>query len=126
LKWFRRLHENAATLLERDDHAFVACDYKIIPTDEGSGSTGRWTAEALLSESREAYHRFTAQGRTYAVLDELAVAVVGSPGRQIVRADAIVSQETPRQSGGGLAKLAVTLIAAVSRAHRARSRGVGR
>jgi hypothetical protein len=57
------------------------------------------------------------------VLDELAVAVVGSPGR-LAAADPIARPETPREPGKGLAKWAATLIVAGSWGQRARFQGV--
>jgi hypothetical protein len=58
-----------------------------------------------------------------AVLDELAAAVVGSPGRRAVPADPIARPETPQEAGKSLAKWAATLIVAGSWGHRARFRG---
>jgi hypothetical protein len=57
-----------------------------------------------------------------ALLDELAAAAVGSPGRLAVPADAIARPETPPEPGNGLAKWAATLIVAGSWGHRARFR----
>jgi hypothetical protein len=58
--------------------------------------------------------------------DELAVVAVGWTAPSVVPADPIVVQERPRESAGGLAKLAATLIVAGSRGYRAHSRGVTR
>jgi hypothetical protein len=59
-----------------------------------------------------------------AVLDELAAAAVGRPGRPIIPADPIARPETPPEPGKGLAKLAATLIVAGSWGHLGRFRGV--
>jgi hypothetical protein len=59
-----------------------------------------------------------------AMLDELAAAVLGSPGRLAVPADPIARPETHQEPGKGLAKWAATLIVAGSWGHRTRSRGV--
>jgi hypothetical protein len=59
-----------------------------------------------------------------AVLDELAAAAIGLPGRMAVPADPFIRQERPREPGKGLAKWAATLIVAGSWGHRGRSRGV--
>jgi hypothetical protein len=61
-----------------------------------------------------------------AVLDELAAAVVGSPGRLAVPTDPIARPETRPEPAQGLAKLAATLIVAGSWGHRARFRGATR
>jgi hypothetical protein len=58
------------------------------------------------------------------LLDELAAAVVGPPGRPVVPADPIARPETSQQPGNVLAKLAATLIVAGSWGHSARFRGV--
>jgi streptogramin lyase len=57
------------------------------------------------------------------VLDELAAAVVASPGRLAISADGIVRHETPRGSVGSLVKLAATVVVAGCWGHRARFRG---
>jgi hypothetical protein len=59
-----------------------------------------------------------------AMLDELAAAAVGSPGRRAVPADPIARPETPQEPGAGRETLAATLIGAGSWVHRARFRGV--
>jgi hypothetical protein len=59
-----------------------------------------------------------------AALDELAAAVVGSPGRPAVPADPIARPETPPEPGKGLANWAATLVVAGSWGHRARFRVV--
>jgi hypothetical protein len=61
--------------------------------------------------------------RSDAALDELAAETIGWPGRPMVLADPIVEHETPRESGGGVAKLAATLIVAGSWCYGARFRG---
>jgi hypothetical protein len=59
-----------------------------------------------------------------AVLDELAAAAVGWPGRPIIPADPIVVRESPRELAGGLEKLAATLVVAGSWGQCVRFRGV--
>jgi hypothetical protein len=61
-----------------------------------------------------------------AMLDDLAAAVVGWPGRPAVPADPIARPEASREPAEGLARLAATLIVAGSWSHRARFRGATR
>jgi exodeoxyribonuclease-3 len=68
LKWFRRLNDYAAALLERGGQIILAGDYNVIPTEQDAYKPERWVDDALfLPESREAYRELVAQGWTDAL-----------------------------------------------------------
>jgi exodeoxyribonuclease III len=68
LRWFDRLIEHAAGLLEADCPVVLAGDYNVIPTDADVYKPERWADDALMQpEPRAAYRRLLAQGWTDAV-----------------------------------------------------------
>jgi exodeoxyribonuclease-3 len=68
LRWFERLIEHAAGLLEADCPVVLAGDYNVIPTDADVYKPERWADDALMQpESRAAYRRLLAQGWTDAI-----------------------------------------------------------
>jgi exodeoxyribonuclease III len=68
LRWFDRLIEHAAGLLEADCPVVLAGDYNVIPTDSDVYKPERWADDALMQpEPRAAYRRLLAQGWTDAI-----------------------------------------------------------
>jgi exodeoxyribonuclease III len=68
LRWFRRLNDYAAALLERGGPVVLAGDYNVIPTERDAARPERWVDDALfLPETREAYRDLLAQGWTDAL-----------------------------------------------------------
>jgi exodeoxyribonuclease III len=68
LRWFDRLIEHAAGLLEADCPVVLAGDYNVIPTDADVYKPERWADDALMQpEPRAAYRRLLAQGWTDAI-----------------------------------------------------------
>jgi exodeoxyribonuclease-3 len=68
LRWFQRLSEHAASLLELDIPVILAGDYNVMPTDLDVYAPDRWRDDALFRpEVRAAYHDLVAQGWTDAL-----------------------------------------------------------
>ena len=68
LRWFQRLSEHAASLLELDIPVILAGDYNVMPTDMDVYAPDRWRDDALFRpEVRAAYHDLVAQGWTDAL-----------------------------------------------------------
>jgi exodeoxyribonuclease-3 len=68
LRWFERLIEHAAGLLEANCPVVLAGDYNVIPTDADVYKPERWAEDALMQpEPREAYRRLLGQGWTDAI-----------------------------------------------------------
>lgn len=68
LKWFRRMNDHAAALLEGGGSVVLAGDYNVIPTEQDADKPERWVDDALFfPESREAYRELLAQGWTDAL-----------------------------------------------------------
>lgn len=65
LRWFQRLSEHAASLLELDIPVILAGDYNVMPTDLDVYAPERWRDDALFRpEVRAAHHDLVAQGWT--------------------------------------------------------------
>jgi exodeoxyribonuclease-3 len=63
LRWFERLIEYAATLLESDFPVLLAGDFNVIPTDFDVYKPERWRDDALFApEVKAAYSRLLEQG----------------------------------------------------------------
>jgi exodeoxyribonuclease-3 len=68
LRWFRRLNEYAATLLEGGGPVVLAGDYNVIRSEQDAARPERWVDDALfLPETREAYRDLLARGWTDAL-----------------------------------------------------------
>ena len=68
LKWFERLIERAATLVDAHEPVLMAGDYNVIPTDEDIYNTRGWQHDALLQpETRACWRRLLEQGWTDAL-----------------------------------------------------------
>jgi exodeoxyribonuclease-3 len=68
LRWFKRLQEYAAELLELDIPAVLVGDYNVMPTDLDVYKPERWRDDALFRpEVRQAYADLVAQGWTDAI-----------------------------------------------------------
>ncbi|NML07984.1 exodeoxyribonuclease III [Sphingomonas sp. G-3-2-10] len=68
LKWFERLIEHAAGLLESGLPVMLAGDFNIMPTERDVYKPERWLDDALFApEVRDAFFRLTAQGWTDAL-----------------------------------------------------------
>ena len=68
LRWFERLIEHAAGLLEANCPVVLAGDYNVIPTDADVYKPERWADDALMQpEPRGAYRRLLGQGWTDAI-----------------------------------------------------------
>jgi exodeoxyribonuclease-3 len=68
LRWFQRLSEHAASLLELDIPVILAGDYNVMPTDLDVYAPERWRDDALFRpEVRAAYYDLIAQGWTDAL-----------------------------------------------------------
>ena len=68
LRWFRRLQNYAAELLELEVPVVLAGDYNVMPTDLDVYKPERWKDDALFRiEVREAFHELVAQGWTDAI-----------------------------------------------------------
>jgi exodeoxyribonuclease-3 len=63
LRWFDRLMQHAAQLLESEAPVVLAGDYNVMPTDLDVYAPERWVDDALFRpEVREAYRQLVAQG----------------------------------------------------------------
>ncbi|QSY97806.1 exodeoxyribonuclease III (plasmid) [Rhizobium bangladeshense] len=68
LRWFKRLHDYAAELLELEVPVVLAGDYNVMPTEIDVYKPERWTNDALFrTEVREAYRKLVDQGWTDAL-----------------------------------------------------------
>lgn len=68
LRWFRRLHDYAAELLELEVPVVLVGDYNVMPTELDVYKPERWKDDALFrAEVREAYHNLINQGWTDAL-----------------------------------------------------------
>ena len=68
LRWFERLTERAATLLEFNIPVILAGDYNVMPTQLDVYKPERWIDDALFRpEIREAFQKLVAQGWTDAI-----------------------------------------------------------
>lgn len=68
LKWFDRLHQYAAELVELDVPVVLVGDYNVMPTDLDVYKPERWRDDALFRpEVRKAYADLVAQGWTDAI-----------------------------------------------------------
>lgn len=68
LRWFERLHEHLAALIDLDAPVVVAGDYNVMPTDLDVYAPERWRDDALFApEVKAAYGRLLDQGWTDAV-----------------------------------------------------------
>jgi exodeoxyribonuclease-3 len=65
LRWFERLRQRAAELVERATPVVLAGDYNVMPTDIDVYKPERWVDDALFRpETRAAYHELVKQGWT--------------------------------------------------------------
>src|SRR5215217_7758118 len=65
LRWFERLIEHAAKLIDSGAQAVLAGDFNVMPTELDVYKPERWVNDALFRpETREAFHRLVAQGWT--------------------------------------------------------------
>jgi exodeoxyribonuclease-3 len=63
LRWFDRLHEHLASLIDLDAPVVIAGDYNVMPTPLDVYKPQRWLDDALFApEVREAYARLLGQG----------------------------------------------------------------
>jgi len=68
LRWFKRLQDYAAELLELEVPVILAGDYNVMPTELDVYKPERWTDDALYRiEVREAYKKLVDQGWTDAL-----------------------------------------------------------
>lgn len=68
LRWFDRLHEHLASLVDLDAPVVVAGDYNVMPNDLDVYAPDRWRDDALFApEVRAAYQRILDQGWTDAL-----------------------------------------------------------
>ncbi|MEI4482629.1 MULTISPECIES: exodeoxyribonuclease III [unclassified Phyllobacterium] len=68
LRWFRRLHDYAAELLELEVPVVLVGDYNVMPTELDVYKPERWKDDALFrKEVREAYQNLINQGWTDAL-----------------------------------------------------------
>lgn len=68
LRWFRRLHDYAAELLELEVPVVLVGDYNVMPTELDVYKPERWTEDALFRvEVREAFRDLVALGWTDAL-----------------------------------------------------------
>lgn len=68
LRWFERLHAHAAELLASRKPVILAGDYNVMPTELDVYKPESWVRDALFRpETRDAFHRLTAQGWTDAL-----------------------------------------------------------
>lgn len=68
LRWFKRLHDYAAELLELEVPVVLAGDYNVMPTEIDVYKPERWMNDALFRvEVREAYRDLVNQGWTDAL-----------------------------------------------------------
>ena len=68
LRWFDRLHEHLATLIDLDAPVIVCGDYNVMPTDMDVYAPERWRDDALFApEVKAAYQRLLDQGWTDAI-----------------------------------------------------------
>lgn len=68
LKWFERLTERAAKLLEFKTPVILLGDFNVMPTELDVYKPERWVKDALFRpETREAFHKLMAQGWTDAI-----------------------------------------------------------
>lgn len=65
LKWFERLIEHAAALIDSGHPVVLAGDFNVMPTELDVYKPERWLTDALFRpETRAAFHRLVAQGWT--------------------------------------------------------------
>ncbi len=63
LRWFRRLQDHAAEMLDLDVPALLVGDFNVMPTERDVYKPERWVDDALFRpEIRQAYAELTAQG----------------------------------------------------------------
>lgn len=63
LKWFERLIEHAATLVDSSQPVILAGDFNVVPTDFDIYNPRSWRKDALLQpESRDCWQRLLEQG----------------------------------------------------------------
>lgn len=68
LKWFDRLTQRAAKLLEFKTPVILLGDFNVMPTELDVYKPERWVKDALFRpETREAFHKLVAQGWTDAI-----------------------------------------------------------
>lgn len=68
LKWFARLQQQAAMLLQKQLPAILIGDFNVMPTDLDVYKPERWVDDALFRpETRAAFHELVAQGWTDAI-----------------------------------------------------------
>ncbi len=68
LRWFKRLHDYAAELLELEVPVILAGDYNVMPTELDVYKPERWKDDALFRiEVREAFRELVEQGWTDAL-----------------------------------------------------------
>ncbi|PYE31975.1 exodeoxyribonuclease-3 [Rhizobium sp. PP-WC-1G-195] len=68
LRWFQRLHDYAAELLELEVPVVLVGDYNVMPTELDVYKPERWTDDALFRrEVRDAFRNLVAQGWTDAL-----------------------------------------------------------
>jgi exodeoxyribonuclease-3 len=68
LRWFKRLQDYAAELLELDVPVVLAGDYNVMPTELDVYKPERWVDDALFRpEVRKAFHDLVGQGWTDAI-----------------------------------------------------------
>jgi exodeoxyribonuclease-3 len=68
LRWFKRLHDYAAELLELEVPVILAGDYNVMPTELDVYKPERWKDDALFRiEVREAFRELVGQGWTDAL-----------------------------------------------------------
>jgi exodeoxyribonuclease-3 len=68
LKWFERLIEHVATLVDSSQPVILAGDYNVVPTDFDIYNPKSWRKDALLQpESRACWQRLLDQGWTDAI-----------------------------------------------------------
>jgi exodeoxyribonuclease-3 len=68
LRWFDRLHDHLASLIDLDVPVIIAGDYNVMPTDMDVYAPDRWRDDALFApEVKAAYRRLLDQGWTDAL-----------------------------------------------------------
>jgi exodeoxyribonuclease-3 len=68
LRWFERLRQHLATLIDLDAPVIVAGDYNVMPTDRDVYAPERWRDDALFApEVRAAYQALLDQGWSDAI-----------------------------------------------------------
>lgn len=68
LRWFKRLQDHAAELLESGQSVVLAGDYNVVPTDLDAFEPERWVYDAVFQpQSKKAYAALLKQGWTDAI-----------------------------------------------------------